>query len=176
MKPILKTSLQEDKSWWELQPTIDNSLEALSNLLKQIEGQFNDSTTLVRKKRHGSDKEKLSRKGYSYYKQCTDLVKGSVIVNTIDEVVLTALYLSSLSQVAKLEVKTGTPDNPYRGAIHLDIILGELTCEVQVMTSNAWTAKKESNHYYKTNRPQDGAYLWKDIETFSDKDLCTLQK
>lgn len=175
MKPILKSALVADTAWWAVVPTIEQCLLELSGLLAQVEEAIPSCTTLVRKKRHASAQEKLGRKGYQSYMECTDLVKGSVITNSIDEVVSAALILSSIGQVVKLEVKTGSPSNPYCGAIHLDLLINGLTCEIQIMTATSWSIKKESNSFYKQGRPAEGASLWVNAPNFNRQHLCTLQ-
>lgn len=174
MKPILKSTLSNDAEWESIQPAITESLSLIGELLSKVEYTYKDSVVMVKRKRHGSALEKKGRKGYQHYLECRDLVKGVVLTEDLDQVVWAANLINQSSNVCKLEVKTGNPSNPYKGAIHIDIKLGNLICEIQVMTKAAWEVKKESNPLYKQGKPELGKELWSQVQSFSSAQLCEL--
>ena len=170
-KPILKSAQVADKEWEAIQPALNCAFTQLASLLQQVEGKFACST-MVKRKRHSSAKEKLSRKGYSHYLECTDLLKGVILVDGTQQVANVATVLSSLQKVTKVEIKRASLSNPYRGAVHIDLLLEGVQCELQVMTHFGWAVKKESNHYYKNGKPEQAAHLWQDVAEVPEVSLC----
>jgi len=166
-KPLIKRA-QMDSKWLEVQPFIQESFQDIRKVLKKVSEFLPTCNVLSRCKKRESAAEKLVRKGYSSYFQIGDLVKGTILTDNLDESLTVVNYLITHFNVIKCESKKGSEENPYCGAIHVDISLGKLTCEIQVMPKATWKIKSKSNHYYKTGRAHEVAHLWSNVENFNN--------
>lgn len=167
-KPIPRAvKFADDMEWLKILPSIDNSFSLMRNLLKGVSTKYPGVDVLAKKKRHTSATEKTVRKNCSY-SQLGDLVKGLILTDNLQESIAVANYLVNNFTVVKWEAKTGTLENPYCGVFHIDILLGNLTCEIQVMPRKTSKVKKLSNSFYKTGRAEESSHLWKDVENFND--------
>jgi hypothetical protein len=140
----------------------------MSELLHDVLLEWSEVDVLLSKKQYASAREKVTRKGYSFI-EFPDLVRGAILTNNLDEAIEVVGFLLCHSEVVKWEVKVGSPDNPYCGAFHLDIKLGELSCEVQVMPKSTWKVKKEAHGCYKEGKPELAAPLWASVESFTQE-------
>lgn len=166
-KPLTRAAkFKDDPEWLSVLPLIDTTGRKLTQVLKQVSNRFPSADVLQWNKKYESAKEKVQRKGRPY-NQLNDLVKGVILTNSLQESMAVTSYLLRHCDVVKWEAKTGCEGNPYCGALHVDLQLGGLTCEIQVMPRSTWAVKKQSNHYYKTNRAQEGAHLWSSVENFT---------
>ena len=166
-KPLTRAEkYQDDSAWLSVLPLIDISWGLMSQLLKSVNGKFPYAEVLGKKKAYASAKEKTVRKGRPYH-QLGDLVKGVVLTDDLQQTIAVSNFLINHFDVIKWEVKTGSVDNPYCGVIHIDVQLGALTCEVQVMPKATSKVKKVSNGFYKNNRAREAAHLWNTVENFS---------
>lgn len=171
LKPIKRLESSElDQDWAEAQSWAHLAWLELGQLFHDVVLSGWDCDVLLSKKQYASAKEKVARKGYSYM-QFPDLVRGAILTNNLDEAIEVVGFLLCHSEVVKWEVKVGSADNPYRGAFHLDIKLGELTCEIQVMSKKTWKVKKEAHVSYKAGKPEEAAPLWASVESFSQEQL-----
>lgn len=170
-KPLTRaTKFKDDLAWLEVLPKIDTTSRELTGLLKLVSTKFPAADVLQRQKQYASAKEKTQRKGCSYA-QIGDLVKGTILTDTLQQSMAVVSFLLRHCNVVKWEAKTGNEGNPYCGALHVDLRLGGLTCEIQVMPRSTWAVKKQSNHYYKTNKALEGAHLWSEVQNFSQQQL-----
>lgn len=173
-KPLTRAvKYQDDPAWLSVLPLIDGSWVMMTQLLKTVDGNFPLVKVLAKKKAYLSAQEKTIRKGRPYA-ELGDLVKGLILTNDLDETVAVANFIINHFHVVKWEVKVGSKINPYRGVIHLDILLDELVVEVQVMPEATAQVKKKSNSFYKTNRAEEGAHLWHGVKNFSEAQLQLL--
>ena len=166
-KPLTRAiKYADDPEWLSVLPLIDSSWAKMAQLLQLTNEKFPLVEVLGKKKAYLSAKEKTGRKGRPYA-QLGDLVKGVVLTVDIQQTIAVSNFLINNFQVVKWEVKTGTVDNPYCGVIHIDVRLGNLTCEIQVMPRATAAIKKKSNGFYKTGRAQEATSLWSTVENFS---------
>lgn len=169
-KPITRAvKYQQDPEWLKVLPLIDSSSAQLAQLLQLVHTRFPEADVLQWNKKYKSAKEKVIRKDRPY-NQLNDLVKGVVLTDTLQQSMAVVSFLLRHYEVVKWEAKTGSEGNPYCGALHVDIRLGGLTCEIQVMPRSTWAVKKQSNHYYKTGKAHEAAHLW-DVENFTPQQL-----
>lgn len=170
-KPITRAvKYQQDQAWLAVLPLIDKTYQELAGLLKLISNKFPQADVLQRQKQYASAQDKTVRKGIPYH-QINDLVKGTILTDTLQQAMAITSFLLRHCNVVKWEAKTGDNMNPYCGALHVDLRLGNLTCEIQVMPKSTWAVKKQSNHYYKTDRALEGAHLWSSVQNFSQQQL-----
>lgn len=170
-KPVTRAAkFKDDPEWLKVLPLIDKTYQELAGLLKLISNKFPQADVLQRQKQYGSAREKTQRKGCSY-SQIGDLVKGTILTNTLQESMAAVSFLLRHCDVVKWEAKVGSETSPYCGALHVDLRLGNLTCEIQVMPKSTWAVKRAHNHYYKTGRPMEGAELWNDVQNFTPQQL-----
>ena len=167
-KPLTRAvKYAEDPQWLSVLPLIDSSWVEMTQLLEVTNGKFPLVDVLAKRKKYESAKEKTVRKGRQYC-ELGDLVKGVVLTDDLQQTIAVSNFLINNFTVVKWEVKTGTVDNPYCGVIHIDIRLGNLTCEIQVMPKATSKVKKVSNGFYKTGRASESSQLWKDVENFTE--------
>lgn len=171
---LLNDSLESLKEWKAVSILMQDSWLLLKEVFKTLESNNKNYSFLLSKKQFASAREKLERKGYFSFKQFPDLVRGAVLTKNLEESIQVLDFLISNYNVTKWEVKKGTQENPYRGSFHLDIVLGELTCEVQVMPRATWAIKRVSHQFYKSGRAAEAADLWDEVETFSKPQLQKL--
>lgn len=170
-KPLTRAAkFKDDPEWLKVLPLIDTSSRELTQVLKQVSNRFPSADVLQRTKRYESAQVKHARKGVPYT-GINDLVKGTVLTDTLQQSMAVVSFLLRHCDVVKWEAKCGTEGNPYCGALHVDLRLGNLTCEIQVMPKSTWAVKKQSNHYYKTDRALEGAHLWSSVPNFSQQQL-----
>lgn len=166
-KPITRaTKFKDDPEWLSVLPLIDTTGRELTKVLKQVSVKFPSADVLQWNKKYESAREKTMRKGRPY-NQLNDLVKGVILTDSLQQSMAVVSFLLRHCEVVKWEAKVGDEMNPYCGALHVDIRLGNLTCEIQVMPRATWKIKKQSNHYYKTSRALEGAHLWSSVENFT---------
>jgi hypothetical protein len=163
-RPILK-----DREYKAIEPLLDTAMSILISVFKELDAQ--GYVTFVRKKAYKSSREKLIRKGLTDYLSLTDLVKGTVLLNDLDSIILVVAYLKGQLDTAKIEVKVGDVMNPYKGVVHLDVVVEGVVCEIQVTTETNWAIKKESNPFYKNGCPTETASLWEYADTFTNAQL-----
>jgi hypothetical protein len=169
-KPLTRAvKYQQDPEWLKVLPLIDATSRELTQVLKQVSIKFPNADVLQWNKKYESAREKVIRKGRPY-NQINDLVKGVILTNTLQQSMAVVSFLLRHYDVVKWEAKTGDNMNPYCGALHVDLLIGNLVCEIQVMPKSTWAVKKQSNHYYKTDRAQEGAHLW-NVENFTPQQL-----
>lgn len=157
-----------DQDWAEAQAWAHVAWLEISELFHDVTLCGWDCDVLLSKKQYASAREKRVRKGYSYM-EFPDLVRGAILTNNLEEAIEVAGFLLCHCEVVKWEVKVGTPENPYRGSFHLDLKMGELSCEVQVMPKATWKIKSDAHHSYKEGRPERAASLWAQVESFSQE-------
>lgn len=165
-KPIPR-AIKYDPMWVKTLPLIDDSYSLMRDLLKCVNDKYSFVEVLANKKGYESALNKTTRKGKSYL-ELGDLVKGLILTNTLQQTIVVSNYLTARYDVVKWEAKKGTLDNPYCGVIHIDVRLGNLICEIQVMPKDTAEVKKKSNHYYKNNIPNEVKDLWSNVENFSE--------
>ena len=87
--------------------------------------------------------------------EITDYLRGAIVLNNKKRVKEAVQYLNNRSNVVKWEFKE-TPKigdrMGYRGSYHLDINLGGLICEVQIMTKSLWKLKDAAHAVYAVER------------------------
>jgi hypothetical protein len=171
-KPLTKARM--DPRWVQVQPSIQHTWNELKGLLQSVYEYLPTSDVLSWCKKRESASEKLVRKGYESYFQINDLVKGVILVDNIDEAITIANFLQAKTNVVKLEAKVGVPNKPYCGSIHLDIQLGSLVCEIQIMPRATWKVKRATNSMYKQGVPEQGADLWNTVQNFTNSQLNSL--
>lgn len=169
-KPITRAErFKDDPEWLAVLPLIDKTYQELAGLMKLISNKFPQADVLQRQKQYASAQEKTVRKGIPYH-QINDLVKGTILTENLQQSMAVVSFLLRHCNVIKWEAKCGDNMNPYCGALHVDIKLGGLTCEIQVMPKSTWAVKKQSNKFYKTGRAHEAAHLW-DVENFTEQQL-----
>lgn len=164
------------QQWEEIRPIMDESWNLLKTLFGKVEEEVEEVSALLSKKQYASAQEKKVMKGYSSFMDFPDLVRGALLVEDNKQVVQVVQVLFSLAKadIVKMEVKNGTSKNPYRGAVHLDLKLGQLTCEIQVMTKKTWAVKKTAHKAYKKGKAHKSASCWKEVVPFTPQQLDTL--
>ena len=173
-KPLTRADkYKEDQAWLSVLPLIDSSWVGMTQLLQTVNGNFPLVKVLAKRKAYLSAQEKTTRKGRPYA-ELGDLVKGLILTGDLDESVAIANFIINHFNVVKWEVKLGSKDNPYCGVIHIDVLLDGLVCELQIMTEATAKVKRKSNHFYKTNRAQEGAHLWEEVNNFTEAQLQLL--
>ena len=169
-KPITRAErFKDDLEWLKVLPLIDTTSRELTQVLKQVSVRFPSADVLQRQKQYASAQEKRVRKGVPYT-SINDLVKGTILTDTLQQSMAVVSFLLRNCEVVKWEAKKGSEENPYCGALHVDLQLGGLTCEIQVMPKSTWAVKKQSNKFYKTGRAHEAAHLW-DVENFTEQQL-----
>jgi hypothetical protein len=163
-----------DPEWESAQEWADLSWRHLKDVFRDVVCFAPGSKTLLSKKQYASAKEKKSRKGYKSYLDFPDLVRGAILTTSLQESVEVVSFLLCHCEVTKWECKVGTATNPYKGSFHLDIRLGELDCEVQVMPKATWAVKSEAHKAYKQGEPEKASHLWDKVESFSEGQLQSL--
>lgn len=170
-KPLTRaTKFKDDLAWLEVLPMIDTCGRELTKVLKQVSNRFPSADVLQWNKKYESAREKTVRKGRPY-QEINDLVKGTILTDTLQQSMAVTSFLLRHYEVVKWEAKVGTPEVPYCGTLHVDVKIGSLTCEIQVMPRATWKVKKCTNHLYKTGRAPEGAALWSNVENFSQQQL-----
>jgi hypothetical protein len=167
-KPLTRAQkYQDDPQWLQVLPLIDSSWAMMAQLLQSVDGKFHQAKVLQWKKKYESAKEKSSRKNVPYG-QINDLLKGVVLTENLQQTIAVANFILNHSNVVKWEVKVGdNPLKPYRGVIHIDVRLGNLTCEIQVMPYSTWKVKRLTNASYKTGNASNDGAIWSTVENFS---------
>lgn len=155
-----------DKQWKAVKPQMDVALASLREVFQSVaESVAPGAEYVARTKERASAAEKLERKPqYTEYAQLPDLVRGAILCADTAQVKDVCRFLYTVADVAKLEVKQGTDENPYRGVIHLDIRLNGLICEVQICTANTWKVKKQAHKLYKAGKAMAALPLWENVE------------
>jgi hypothetical protein len=172
-KPLTRAvKYQQDPEWLKVLPLIDTTSRELTQVLKQVSVKFHQADVLQWNKKYESAQEKTVRKGRSYT-ELNDLIKGVILTDNLQQAMAVVSFLLRLPncQIIKWEAKTGSETSPYCGALHVDLRLGHLTCEIQVMPKATWKVKKAHNHYYKTGRPMEGADMWNGVQNFTPQQL-----
>jgi hypothetical protein len=170
-KPITRAvKFKDDPEWLSILPLIDNSSVQLAQLLQLVHTKFPTADVLQRQKQYASAQKKRKRKEVPY-QSINDLIKGTVLTDTIQQAMAVVIFLLRHCDVVKWEAKTGDNMNPYCGALHVDIRFGGLTCEIQVMPRSTWVVKKQSNKFYKTGKANEASHLWNDVPNFSQQQL-----
>lgn len=166
-KPLTRaTKFKDDPAWLEVLPMIDTTGRELTQVLKQVSNRFPSADVLQWNKKYESAREKTVRKGRPY-NQLNDLVKGVILTDTLQQSMAAVSFLLRHCNVVKWEAKTGSDTSPYCGALHVDIHLGSLTCEIQVMPRETWKVKRAHNKFYKSGCPMEGAEMWSSVENFT---------
>lgn len=169
-KPLTRAKrFKDDLAWLEVLPMIDATGRELTKVLKQVSVKFPAADVLQWNKKYESAREKVIRKSRPY-QEINDLVKGVILTDNLQQSMAVVSFLLRHCDVVKWEAKTGDDMNPYCGALHVDLRLGNLTCEIQVMPKSTWAVKKQSNKFYKTGRAHEAAHLW-DVENFTEQQL-----
>jgi len=170
-KPLTRAvKYVDDPQWLSVLPLIDSSWVKMTQLLQEVDKRFSYADVMAKKKAYASAKEKTLRKG-RLYTELNDLVKGVILTDSLQETIVVSEFLITHSNVIKWELKKGSRNNPYCGVIHVDIQLGELVCEIQVMPKSTAKVKKFSNSYYKTGKAIETISLWASVENFSPSQL-----
>jgi hypothetical protein len=163
-KPILRSSkstqipIFKDQAYKKIEPLLHKGIDTLTTVFEYLNNQ--GYSTFVRKKTYASSKEKLVRKGLTDYLALTDLVKGVVFVNDVSSTPLVLAYIETILDVIKVEYKTGNELNPYKGFIHVDVIVDGVVCEIQITTEHNWEIKRRSNDAYKKGNPNMVSEIW----------------
>ena len=170
-KPLTRAErFKDDQAWLYVLPLIDTTSKELTKVLKQVSVKFSNAEVLQWNKKYESAREKVIRKGRPY-NQINDLVKGVVLTENLQQAMAITSYLLRNCEVIKWEAKCGDNMNPYCGALHVDLQIGGLTCEIQVMPRSTWAVKKQSNKFYKTGKANEASHLWNDVPNFSQQQL-----
>lgn len=172
-KPLKRADM--DPKWLEVQPLIKDSLSELKGLLHGVYDFLPTSDVLSWCKKRESAAEKMIRKGRQSYTEINDLVKGVVLVDSLDEAIAVANFIRANTSVVKLEPKVGTEGKPYCGSIHLDVQLGALVCEIQVMPRATWKVKRVTNASYKQGTAAQDVEVWSSVENFTEGQLAQLK-
>jgi len=170
-KPLTRAAkFKNDPEWLKVLPMIDTTSRELTQVLKQVSIKFPNADVLQWNKKYESAREKVIRKGRPY-NQINDLVKGTILTDNLQQAMAITSFLLRHCNVVKWEAKTGTSELPYCGTLHVDVKIGSLTCEIQVMPRATWKVKKATNHLYKTNRAKEGADIWNTVQNFTPQQL-----
>lgn len=84
-----------------------------------------------------------------------DVLRGAILVDTKDQIESVVKNLKKLL-VKKIERKI-KPEPPfgYYGPVHVDIVVDNMVCEVQVMTKKFWPYKLEAHKIYQKYRGKE---------------------
>ena len=106
-------------------------------------------------KSEGSFKDKTAVRGKEPEK-VYDVLRGAIIVDTDDQVEKVVKNLKKIFVAKKVDHKE-RPDRPfgYYGAVHVDVVIHEMICEIQVMTKKLWTYKDKAHTIYSKLRSMD---------------------
>lgn len=125
------------------------SLAPVLTRLLNITGQ----KVLVDIKTPESIARKCAQKGIQP-EQLSDVLRAAVLVHrkhSVDKVV-GRLIKHARKHVMKVDYKERTSNNPYHGAVHLDLNLDGMSVEVQVMPQFLWAYKEEAHKEYEKLR------------------------
>lgn len=145
---------------------IDSHQTVLSNLVRLlVRSASGDGKVMTSTKDWESAKEKMARKGYKSFLEFPDIFRAAILCRKISpETVVRRLARLTHhygAVIAKLEVKQGSSDNPYKGATHLDLLWeGGLKTEVIVTTTTLWAYKEEAHKCYKGGQPNGAKALF----------------
>lgn len=81
-----------------------------------------------------------------------DVLRGAIIVNDESQIDKVVDNLKRIFLIKKVEHKTKPEKFGYYGAIHIDVIINEMVCEIQVMPKKVWQVKLKANNIYKKYR------------------------
>lgn len=85
-----------------------------------------------------------------------DILRAAVIVDSKDDFAKVIAELNTLFELRKIDYKT-KPEGPfgYYGAVHVDVIVDDLICEIQIMPKKLWDYKQETDKIYAEYRSED---------------------
>jgi (p)ppGpp synthase/HD superfamily hydrolase len=94
-------------------------------------------------------------------KQMSDIIRGAILGSTQDDVERIVKNLRKFGRIHKYEVKklTGGDKFGYYGSHHVDVQVGNVIAEIQVMTKRLWTYKKAAHDIYDELRSQTDAKI-----------------
>lgn len=82
-----------------------------------------------------------------------DVLRGAILVDRKDQIEKVVERIKKIFIVKKVEHKT-KPEIPfgYYGAVHVDIMINDMRCEIQIMTKKLWKCKLELDEIYRKYR------------------------
>ena len=121
-------------------------------------------------KSKGSFKDKTVTRGKNPQK-VYDVLRGAIIVDTKAQMAGVLDKLKKVFLIKKVDHKVRADELGYYGAIHVDVIIDDMICEIQVLPQKLWDIKKENTPvwkiYHKT-RGQDKPSE-KDVQFMKDE-------
>lgn len=85
-----------------------------------------------------------------------DILRGAVLIDNKSEIPKVIEELKNIFDVRKIDYKT-TPEGifGYFGAVHVDVVVDNLICEIQIMPKKLWQFKTETDKIYHNYRSSD---------------------
>ena len=109
------------------------------------------------KKTFASSYEKCKYKNCSFF-DITDLLRASVLISRrVDahKIVEGIKKVFGKENILKIDDRQEPrPGREYFGAIHIDVLVGDIKCEIQIMRKNLHSYVKETRKFYKTPQGQ----------------------
>lgn len=114
-------------------------------------------------KSRGSFKDKTQNRGKPAQK-VFDILRGAIVVDRKNQVNKIVDNLKRTFVVKKVEHKTKPEEFGYYGAVHVDVLVDDLICEIQVMPKRIWECKmltdKVYHKYRSVDRPPQEEVEW----------------
>jgi len=89
-------------------------------------------------------------------KKIHDVLRGAILVDSKEDIHKVVKWLIANSKIQKVDYKT-KPEGPfgYFGPVHIDVLVDDMLCEVQVMTKKLWKYKEKTDEFYSKYRSSD---------------------
>jgi ppGpp synthetase/RelA/SpoT-type nucleotidyltranferase len=94
-----------------------------------------------------SFKNKTIKRGKSIQK-VFDILRGAILVDKKDQIDEVVKSLKKIFVVKKIEHKIKPEEFGYYGAVHVDVVVCKMICEIQVMTKKLWKYKMIADEIY----------------------------
>jgi len=96
--------------------------------------------------------EKVARKNISP-EAMGDVLRAAILVHHTQPIEKVVRRIKKAFTVIKIEYKDGSGENPYKGAYHIDVLILNMRCEIQVMPRTMWVYKETAHESYKAGNP-----------------------
>jgi hypothetical protein len=84
-----------------------------------------------------------------------DVLRGAILVDDKDQIETVVDNLKKVFLIKKIEHKTKPEFFGYYGASHVDVVIHDMICEIQIMTKKLWKSKMEADKIYVKYRATD---------------------
>ncbi len=153
---------EAQKDWEAIQFKLDTIEPTFKLNLKKAIGKATDISRvdiIVDRKTFESALEKSIHKNRKM-STLPDMLRAAVLVDrkaNIKNIIKGLNYYFDFTK--QPDIKVATPDSPYGGAIHIDVLFGDIVCEIQIMSKTMYRYKGEADKIYKSKKlsPEESA-------------------